>query len=209
MTISNYSELLNTLGRWTKRGDLDNDAADLVMMGEARLNRSLKLLQMEETATVTISSGNDYAALPTGMLEPIDFYYTDTEEQITKVNKIDRQRYRYSSGKPSFYAVSKTLLFDCVANATYSPEMLFFKKWNIASDTTNWLLTNAPDAYVYASLAEAIPFIKDDKRIALWDAKAQKIIDDLNYLDTRARRANLRVDDAIVSPGGFDITRGY
>jgi len=33
------------------------------------------------------------------------------------------------------------------------------------SATTNWLLTKAPDLYLYGSLVHASPFLMDDQRI--------------------------------------------
>ena len=45
------------------------------------------------------------------------------------------------------------------------------------TNTTNWLLTNHPDAYVYGALSEAEPFIPDDPRVGIWKAKRDEILD--------------------------------
>ena len=36
--------------------------------------------------------------------------------------------------------------------------------------STNWLTVNAPDLLLYACLMEAIPFVKADERIPVWQA---------------------------------------
>ena len=42
------------------------------------------------------------------------------------------------------------------------------------SNTTNWLLLKYPDLYLYGSLKHTAPYLRDDERIALWDALYQK-----------------------------------
>ena len=57
--------------------------------------------------------------------------------------------------------------------------MLFYKKFdNLGTATTsgypdsatNWLITNAPDIYLYGTMLEAEPFIMNDERVQLWAA---------------------------------------
>jgi hypothetical protein len=73
--------------------------------------------------------------------------------------------------------------------------MWYVKKWDIATDATNWLLTNHPDIYLSGAMFYALPFIKDDQRAMIFkqqwmDAKQQlqAIADrdaDRDTLDTR------------------------
>lgn len=37
----------------------------------------------------------------------------------------------------------------------------------------NWLLTAEPDIYLYATLVESAPYLKDDERIAVWEQRYQ------------------------------------
>lgn len=43
----------------------------------------------------------------------------------------------------------------------------------------NWLLTAHPDIYLYASLVESAPFIRDDERVALWEAELEHRLQNL------------------------------
>jgi hypothetical protein len=54
-----------------------------------------------------------------------------------------------------------------------------------ASNTTNWLLTLAPDLYLYGSLLEAAPYIGNDERIPVWASAVSTVIDQLNTLGHR------------------------
>ena len=38
----------------------------------------------------------------------------------------------------------------------------------LASNATNWLLTAAPDVYLYGSLMHSAPYLQDDARLSVW-----------------------------------------
>ena len=49
------------------------------------------------------------------------------------------------------------------------------------------MLTNAPDAYLYAVLVEAAPYLKDSADLQTWSAMLKQAIDDLVELDEAQR----------------------
>ena len=57
----------------------------------------------------------------------------------------------------------------------------------LASNSTNWLLTLAPDLYLYGALLMAEPYLQNDERIPLWAGAVQKTIADMNLESDRAR----------------------
>ena len=44
----------------------------------------------------------------------------------------------------------------------------------LASNGANWLLTLAPDLYLYGALLESAPYIKEDGRIQTWGLGSQR-----------------------------------
>ena len=50
----------------------------------------------------------------------------------------------------------------------------------------NRVLLDAPDAYLYLSLAHSAPFLADDQRIAVWDTLAQASLTELQSRDKQA-----------------------
>ena len=74
MSISTLAELKTALETETSRSDITWD--DYITRGEARLNRKLRLFSQETSASVTLSTGNSSASLPTGFLEHIDLFFT-------------------------------------------------------------------------------------------------------------------------------------
>jgi len=48
------------------------------------------------------------------------------------------------------------------------------------SNTSNWLLTYYPDAYLYGALIHSAPYLADDSRIQVWAALLKSAIDGIN-----------------------------
>lgn len=75
------------------------------------------------------------------------------------------------SGKPCFFTIEgEYIRFDREVDDDYQVKVQYYKKFAALSDsnTTNWLLTNAPGVYLYGSLLEAMPFTRNDTRMELW-----------------------------------------
>tara|TARA_R100001369_G_scaffold60911_1_gene87710 strand:- start:751 stop:1398 length:648 start_codon:yes stop_codon:yes gene_type:complete len=215
MAITNYLTLKSTLADYLHRSDLsDSILSNFVQLGEARINRQLRLLQQEEIATLTLSAGNSTVALPTNWQETIDVVYADNKRSIQPQNIRNLNSQSSSAearGRPLLYAITNgTLSFEITADIEYSILLNYFERWNIAADTTNWLIENAPDAYLYASLIEAKAYIKKVEDLSVWAQGLQTALNDLNQLDNRSRRnATSRIDNALSNGRRFDINIGY
>tara|TARA_R100001377_G_scaffold149_2_gene189 strand:+ start:1644 stop:2291 length:648 start_codon:yes stop_codon:yes gene_type:complete len=215
MAITNYDTLKTTAADYLHRTDLSDDVmSNFVQLGEARINRKLRLLEQEAVSTLTLASGANNVALPAKWIETIDVIYADDKRNIQPQNIRDlnaQRTYDTAASRPYLYATTNgTIIFEIKADQEYSILLNYFEKWDIAADTTNYLLTNAPDAYLYATLLEAKAYIKSMEDVALWSQGLQTAIDDLNRLDNRSRRnATTRLDNVLVGQGRFNINRGY
>lgn len=212
MAISTYTELKAAVASWLKRDDLTASIPDFITLGEERLKRDLNITQMETASSVTLTSGNNYASLPTGFIEHLEFHYnTDLyEPAYVTIQRLEASR-TTGSGRPDYFAISNRIEFECPADQTYAMTMRHLSAWNIASTSTNDLLTNYPSAYLFTALAEAVPFLKNDARVPLWEGKAKAAIDSINAVSARVRsKAPLRADDALLLASGssYDINLG-
>jgi hypothetical protein len=96
--------------------------------------------------------------------------------------------YRYSTDnvtdQPLYFAImGSEMELAPTPNQNYTLEMVYRKKIPaLASNSTNWLLTLAPDIYLYGMLLESAPYIKEDARIAVWATGFSSAIDQLNDL---------------------------
>ena len=160
MAISTYSELKTEIAAWIHRDDLTSKIVDFVTLGELHLNHSLRLSNMDVEANISVTSGSDSATLPTRFIEPIHFR-DDEYEKIELVSAATLYAYQNGSAvKPTHYAISTQIDFPDNADASYTYVMRYIKGWDIATDTTNWLLTNSPDAYLYSCLSVAGMYVQ-------------------------------------------------
>ena len=70
----------------------------------------------------------------------------------------------------------------------YAIEILYYEKIQPldATNQTNWFTINAPQAMLYGTLLQAMPFLKNDSRVQLWQALYDRAIQTLKLEnDTR------------------------
>lgn len=174
MALSTYANLTQAISDWLNRVDLDQQIPDFVSLAEATLNKVVRSTHMVQSATISVSSTAQKAAVPTDLLEPIYLQVTNTTssplEQISPTQLITLRRARLrNSGTVRFYAMmGRNFEFAPIPPTTTSIDVTYYQKIPpLASNSTNWLLTNFPDLYLYTSLMHAAPFLKDDARSTL------------------------------------------
>ena len=95
-------------------------------------------------------------------------------------------------GTPKFYTiVADEISLGPVPGSVITMEMLFYKRFTDLSDAapTNWLLTNAPDIYLYGSMLEAEPFIMNDERVSLWSSALSEAVSQIQEQDNKDRHS--------------------
>ncbi len=96
-----------------------------------------------------------------------------------------RQGIANATGQPSYFTVFGTELeLAPTPSEDTVLEMIYRATLDPLVDSTdyNWLLTLAPDAYLYGVLMEAAPYLKEDERVAVWSAGLKYAFDGLNSL---------------------------
>jgi hypothetical protein len=190
MSLTNYTDLQTSVASWLHRADLTAIIPDLVTLGEATINRKLRLLQMENVASLSTSITDRFATLPTGFMEAIDLslYLDDYPQTLTQVplSKINGNSLT-DQAQPRFYAISSNIVFDVISDEVYTLSFRYLKKLDLATDTTNYVMTTYPDIYLYATLMAAEPYMKNDKRLGIWAGLLKDGIEAANRLDGRSR----------------------
>lgn len=208
MAISTYSELQTAVSEWLHRSGLSARAPDFIQQGQSWLNRKLRTVDMEERASAVMGTTDRFDSLPTGYLEMQSIYYTADNQEIAFVEPSALIPLITSSGKPAYFTIKDGLEWSCVPDSAYAYEIHYFKALNIASDTTNWLLTNHPDIYLYAALSSAAIYIKDDNRVPGLKALLTEAVDDLNTQDARKRGSQMIQMRSEFATSGFNIITG-
>ena len=82
--------------------------------------------------------------------------------------------------------------FGPVPGSTYTATMEYiaalpFFTADSGAGSTNWILTDNPDLYLYGSLVQASAYVKDDARIGLWLQGYQKALGDVMHAGKSTR----------------------
>ena len=190
MTIANYSDLQSAIAGWLHRSDLTTIIPDFISLAEAKLNRVLRLRAMENVAT---GATGTTVSLPTGFVEMRSISATDGSTSWT-LSYIPPDQIGVDTSAPTKYSIVGDTIYLLGTDASYTYTLTYYKKFDALSAGVNWLITNAPDAYLYATLLEAAPYLKDDNRLQTWASMLTETISQLNKADRNDRYgANLVV----------------
>ena len=190
MAISTYADLQTAIGNWLARPGDPTIAAiipDWIALCELRVNRELRVRAMEERATATVTGA--YLALPAGFLAMRNIQLNTnpvTALDLVSAEFIDRVAAGSIAGLPRLYAiVNDEIQLAPAPSGPYTVEMVYWKKLEALSPTTssNWLLTNAPDVYLFGALAEAAAYLGDDQHLPQWDGRYQAAVRRLQETD--------------------------
>ena len=190
MALTTYAELKTSVGDWLNRSDLTTAIPDFISLAEAQIERNLRTRQMVSRSTATIDT--EYAAVPADFLETKSFKLNTnpvTPLQFETIDSMDTLSVVYSSsGKPRFFSVvGGQFRFIPVPDSSYTGELTYYAKLSklSTSNTTNWLLTAAPDVYLYGALMQAAPYLQDDARITTWASLYKAGLEELKLADDR------------------------
>ena len=169
MAITTYSELQTAIADWLNRADLDQKIPEFITLAESTLNDVLRSSDMVTNSTVALTSGR--ATLPSDALEIVyaQVASTPTEplEQVTpqQLTMLRRTRTR-NAANPRFFAIIGREMVVTPTPASGSLDIDYYQRIPALSDsnTSNWLLADAPHVYLYTSLLHATPFLMDDAR---------------------------------------------
>ena len=185
MAITNYGELKTATAGWLDRSDLTSQIPEFVELAEARFDRVIRVPDMvARDDTFTVDS--QYETLPPGFLGVARFLLHSSPngamEYMSPARLSARRERRTATGRPGYYTISGgNFEFFPDPDQTYTAALLYYKRLTqlSADEDTNWLLTNNPDIYLFATLVEASPYLKDPETTALWEARLQRAISEL------------------------------
>ena len=195
MAISTYSELNTAVANWLDRDDLTDRIPEFIALCEARFNRLLRIRAMENKQTASTVAAQRNLALPTGFIQMRNLQINTSPivpMQYVTPEIYDRLYGSTESGTPQMYTIiADEIQLGPIPGSVQTIEMLFYKKFDALTSVaaTNWMITNAPDIYLYGCLLEAEPFIMNDPRVQLWATAFKQAIADLQDQDNKDRHS--------------------
>ena len=207
MAINTYATLKTAAANWLDRSDLGDRIPEFIALAEALFNRTLRIRAMETTVADATPSGSKEDALPSGYLQMREIHLA-TSPIVSLAYITPEIMYRIragsTSGKPNSYTIlGDNVLFGPTPDGAYDYSMTYYKSFTALSDddTTNWIILNAPDLYLYGTLLQAEPFLMNDNRVALWERAVRQIIADLQEQDNKDRHSGSEM--RVMNTGGY------
>ena len=178
MALVTYSDLTTSIGRWLHRtGDsnLTADIPDFVVLAEARMYGKLRVREMETTMSTVMASG--VIAVPTNYVELKDAYITSTTPYGSLARKTAEWIYdtypdRTATRQPVAIArEGSNFIFGAYPDSNYTVKFVYYNRIAALSGALNGLWTKYPGMWLYGSLLEAAPYLKNDSRMPVWQMK--------------------------------------
>lgn len=172
-----YSELVQMIGDWLDREDLAARSAMFIRLAEARLNRLLDDPNMEVRLSDT--SYEEGVPLPEDFGAVVSI--TTGNGELRAMGAGEMAAYPANSGLPRAYGIVNGSLYFAPRNAS-TPYTLVYRRRIpplTAESPINWLISLAPDVYLYGALLQASGFLAEDSRIPLWKAAFDEAISEL------------------------------
>ena len=151
---------------------------------------------MQERSTTALDS--QYLSRPGDWLETMRLSIDhDGYRELQYIAPTDMAKRRGQSsdtaGVPQWFTYSQDEIeVFPTPDTEYTAELIYLEEIPALSDsnTSNWLLADAPDAYLYGALIHSAPFLKDDARVAVWASLYKAAVENLNYRSQQSQVSN-------------------
>ena len=193
-SVMTYDSLVENIQSYLER----TDAATLdkiplfIMLAEQVIASQIKFLGNLTVNTSTMTAGENVIDKPARWHKTVSMNITVAGERFPIFNR----RYEYlreywpdpaQTEVPKFYCdydYTHWMVAPTPA-AAYNFEVLYYERVQPldSSNQTNWFTIYAPQALLYGSLLQAMPFLKNDDRVPMWQAQYKLIMDILTAED--------------------------
>lgn len=205
--IPSYTDLQNEVNSWLDRDDLAAKVPTFIAMVEARINRDLRLPEMEHETD--LSAKGETVALPDDFLAMRTLYIEGSPDRPLRAMAPNAvaANYNGAAGTPTAYVQNARKSLQLVPPPTGDLllRMRYYKRLEPLSDSNprNWLLMYHPGVYLYGGLAYATAFLQDKEAVALW---ASAYEEEIAGIESAAKRD--RYGSGPLSPSTVSQVRG-
>jgi len=192
--VMTYDSLTSTVLQYLERSDAATREAipTFITLCEFEIAEEIKTLGQLNVATATMTTGNPILQKPARWRKTVSMTLTNTEgAQPVFLRKFEYLKAYWPNATqtdmPAFYA---DIDYDHwyvapTPDQDYEFEVLYYERIEPLSSSvqTNWLTRNAPNAMLYGTLLQAMPFLKNDQR-QIFQQKYSEAIGALKNEDT-------------------------
>ena len=181
MALATYADLLTQTANFLHRSDLTANIPDFVVLAESKINKGLRIREMETTTASTMASGviavpANYVALKDAYLSSVSPYGNLTRKTAAYI--LAKYPYRVADKQPIYIGrQGSNFIFGPYPDSNYTVTLIYYNRLAALSSAVNTVFTAYPGLWLFGTLAESAPFIKDDKRVQLWQLKFKELLD--------------------------------
>ena len=193
MALSTYTELKTSIANYLNRSDLTDTIPDFISLTEGKLNRDLQIRASVIRAETTTTANTAFYNLPSDIIELKNITRDTTSASSAlsymSLESASREYGGISSGTPRAYSsVGNSIKLLPTPDAAYTIGINYYKKLVALSDsnTTNNILSNYPDLYLFGSCFEGSLFLNDTEQSQRFGAIYAKVLQDVMLLEDRA-----------------------
>ncbi|HLH96439.1 MAG TPA: hypothetical protein VKW08_15090 [Xanthobacteraceae bacterium] len=192
MTLATYTDLTTAIGNWLQRQDLAAVTPSFVQLFEACANRRLRVRQQE--ATVELTPANGVVVLPADYLAWRRLTWTGNPRQELAFVEPSWLQAAYPdlpTDTPRVFTIEGGNILTMPLDPTDTAlELVYFQQIpSLAANSTNWLMSQHPDLYLFGSLAEAEAYTVNPDAAALWKSRRDELFDEIERLSNKSRGA--------------------
>jgi hypothetical protein len=203
--VMTYDSLVENIQSYLERSDTQTleKIPLFIMLAEQVIASQIKFLGNLTVNTSNMVQGQATVDKPARWHKTVSMNVTvNGERQPVLLRKYEYLREYWpdptATGEPKFYADYDYThwLVAPTPDTAYNFEVLYYERVQPldSSNQTNWFTIYAPQALLYGSLLQAMPFLKNDERIAMWQSQYDLIINTLKAEDVQRiadRQANV------------------
>lgn len=192
--VMTYDSLVADISSYLERTDTATleKIPTFIMLAEQVIASQIKFLGNLTVNTSTLVAGADVIDKPARWHKTVSMNITVAgERKPVLLRKYEYLREYWPNptleGVPAYYADYDYThwLVAPTPDAAYNFEVLYYERAQPldSSNQTNWFTIYAPQALLYGSLLQAMPFLKNDERMGMWKAEYDLIINTLKTED--------------------------
>jgi len=188
MSMTNYTELQTAVANWLHRSDLTAQIPDFITMAEENLSADISSRSMDVKTSLATVAGTSTVALPTDMVEMRRLQIVSSYNVVLKYLSPDELSADYNANLQAipqvFTVTGGNIELAPIPDAVYNLELTYKQRIPpLASNSTNWLLTAWPSAYLYGSILAAQPYIQNDTRLPVIKSLYDEAVRNINMVD--------------------------
>jgi hypothetical protein len=192
--VMTYDSLVDDISTYLERTDQATleKIPTFIMLAEQVIAADLKFLGNLTVVTSTMVQGEAIIDKPARWRKTVSFNVTSGgQRQPVLLRKYEYLREFWpnptETDTPAFYCDYDYThwLVAPTPDAAYNYEVLYYERIQPldSSNQSNWYTQYAPQALLYGSLLQAMPFLKNDERIQMWQAQYMQIMNTLKEED--------------------------